>query len=230
MKFATFAAATLSLFTAIASAFNTIDFPLEGSVIEAGKPCQIKWEADTPGPVRVILRKGPRKNLGTVGQIVMLEKNFGIYNWDVPANTPAGKDYALEINWGETPGPDDVNYTGIFEITGGSGSSKEQKMSASSSAAPSSTGKSAPSGKAAPSSASPAASSGTSMPYPSTNSTSASGSSGSSSPTKSSPTKAPSKTGAVSTGAPHAQSSATKFTASACIVAVVVVAAAAFFH
>jgi len=77
----------------------------------------IKWDADTEGPVRITLRKGPRTNLDTLYQIVLLEYNWGNYTWDVPADTPAGKDYAFEMKWGQSPGPDDVNYTGLFEIT-----------------------------------------------------------------------------------------------------------------
>lgn len=118
MKF-TFAstAAAVTFCSSLVSAYNGFINPTEGEVIPAGKPYLIKWEADTPGPVNITLRKGPRKNLDTLYSIVMLEYNWGNYTWDVPADTPAAKDYAFEMKWGKNPGPDDVNYTGLFEIS-----------------------------------------------------------------------------------------------------------------
>lgn len=119
MKFFVSAAAATTFFAALASAYNGFAGPAEGEAIPAGKPYVIKWTADTEGPVYLTLRKGPRTNLDTLYQIVMLEYNWGNYTWDVPADTPAGKDYAFEMKWGKDPRPEDVNYTGLFEITSG---------------------------------------------------------------------------------------------------------------
>ncbi|RPB29197.1 hypothetical protein L211DRAFT_845193 [Terfezia boudieri ATCC MYA-4762] len=117
MKFFVSATTAVTFFAVLASAYNGFANPAEGEVIPAGKPYLIKWTADTEGPVALTLRKGPRNNLDTLYQIVMLEYNWGNYTWDVPANTPAGKDYAFEMKWGKDPRPEDVNYTGHFEIT-----------------------------------------------------------------------------------------------------------------
>jgi hypothetical protein len=117
MKFFVSVTAAATFFATLASAYNGFANPAEGEVVPAGKPYLIKWTADTPGPVSITLRKGPRTHLDTLYQIVMLEYNWGNYTWDVPADTPAGKDYAFEMKWGKNPGPEDVNYTGLFEIT-----------------------------------------------------------------------------------------------------------------
>ena len=91
MKFFVSATAAVTFFAALASAYNGFANPAEGEVVPAGKPYLIKWTADTEGPVCLTLRKGPRTNLDTLYQIVMLEYNWGNYTWDVPADTPAGK-------------------------------------------------------------------------------------------------------------------------------------------
>lgn len=85
----------------------------------AGKDYLLKWAANTPGPVTITLREGNTGNLQDVGQIVMLEKNWGNYTWAVPKEQKPGKDYALQIQWGVKPAPGDENYSGKFEIVSG---------------------------------------------------------------------------------------------------------------
>lgn len=117
MKFFASATTAATFFAGLASAYNGFITPAEGDVAQAGKPCLIKWVADTEGQVTITLMKGARKNLDEISQVVMLEYNWGNYTWDIPADTPAGKDYALKLKWGKDPRPEDVNYTGLFEIT-----------------------------------------------------------------------------------------------------------------
>ena len=82
--------AAVSILATITSAANTILNPAEGEKVPAGKPYLIKWEADTPGPVAINLRRGESANLQDLGQIVMLEFNWGNYSWSVPADREAG--------------------------------------------------------------------------------------------------------------------------------------------
>jgi len=116
MKFITSVFAAASLLATLVSAKNGFITPETGAKVKAGEPCLITWTADTPGPIDIILGKGDSKNLDSKGRIVLLMTNFGNYTWDVPADTPAGDDYAFMIKWGAEPGPDDINYTGLFSI------------------------------------------------------------------------------------------------------------------
>ena len=97
MKFFVSAATAAALFAALASASNTLLTPKEAEVVKSGEPYLMMWEADTPGPVTLTLRKGDSKNLDTLYDIVMLEYNWGNYTWDVPANTENGKVYYTPI-------------------------------------------------------------------------------------------------------------------------------------
>ena len=79
--------AAVSILATITSAANTILNPAEGEMVPAGKPYLIKWEADTPGPVFINLRRGENTNLQ---DLVMLEFIWGNYSWSVPADQVAG--------------------------------------------------------------------------------------------------------------------------------------------
>jgi hypothetical protein len=69
----------------------------------------------------LILRKGPGNNIGVVGPIVDSIQNSGSYHWNIPANLPAGLDYAVQIIIGPAAnvanvGPDAYNFTPLLEL------------------------------------------------------------------------------------------------------------------
>jgi hypothetical protein len=69
----------------------------------------------------LILRKGPGNNIGVVGPIVDSIQNSGSYLWNIPANLPAGLDYAVQIIVGPAAnvanvGPDQYNFTPLLEL------------------------------------------------------------------------------------------------------------------
>ncbi|KAG8530810.1 uncharacterized protein KY384_004167 [Bacidia gigantensis] len=121
-------------FVAHAVAQSKLAFTTLPSSVKAGDSVSLKWAGgDANQPVTITLKKGSASNLQTVGFVVQ-NANGNSYTWAVPVNTPSASDYALQI----TQDGDQINYTGLFSITGGT-SGSASGTSASVTAAASST-------------------------------------------------------------------------------------------
>ncbi|CAO3667633.1 unnamed protein product [Umbelopsis vinacea] len=150
-------AAIAALAVAAVSAQTTppvsITSPLTGTVYTAGGQALITWTNPTTQTLpQIQLAKGPANALQPVGQVASnVQTSDGKYTWTIPADTPAGSDYAFEL--GASP---NIAYSGFFTIKSGSGGSSSSNSTSSGSAAGSTAGGS--SGSAAASGSSPSAS------------------------------------------------------------------------
>ncbi|ORZ16234.1 Ser-Thr-rich glycosyl-phosphatidyl-inositol-anchored membrane family-domain-containing protein [Absidia repens] len=167
------AAALISVVSAQSSSTPIISVtaPLQGASYKAGDKAVISWINPTVDSIsQIVLAKGSSNALQPVTTIASnVKADSGSYTWNIPADTPAGSDYAFEF--GTSP---NLAFTGQFSITAGSGGSSNSSSSASgsgSSASGSSSSSASGSGSSKPSGSSSASGSGSS----------ASGSSGSSS-------------------------------------------------
>lgn len=133
----------------------SITSPLTGTVYTAGGQALITWTNPTvPTLGQIQLAKGPATALQPVGQVATnVQTSDGKYTWTIPADTPAGTDYAFEL--GTSP---NIAYSGFFTIKAGSGTSSNSTSSGAASSG------SAPSGGAAASGSSPSASGSASSP------------------------------------------------------------------
>ncbi|KAI9283568.1 Ser-Thr-rich glycosyl-phosphatidyl-inositol-anchored membrane family-domain-containing protein [Umbelopsis sp. AD052] len=129
----------------------SITSPLTGTVYTAGGQALITWtNPTTPTLGQIQLAKGPATALQPVGQVASnVQTSDGKYTWTIPADTPAGTDYAFEL--GTSP---NIAYSGFFTINAASGGSSNSTGSGSSSSG--AAGASA-SGSAAASGSSPSA-------------------------------------------------------------------------
>lgn len=115
-------AAIAALAVAAVSAQTTpvsITSPLSGSSFKAGGQAMITWiNPTTQTLAQVQLVQGPASALQPVAQVATnVNTADGKLTWTVPANTPAGSDYAFEL--GASP---NIAYSGFFSITAGDGS------------------------------------------------------------------------------------------------------------
>ncbi|KAF3481994.1 extracellular matrix protein [Arthroderma uncinatum] len=86
------------------------------SNLVAGKPFEVKWTGGAPGaPVTITLRKGPSDDLKDVA-VLTSSATGGSYTFTPSTSLVSGPDYALQITQGSQ-----INYTGLFSITGGTG-------------------------------------------------------------------------------------------------------------
>ncbi|KAJ2960238.1 hypothetical protein NQZ79_g4354 [Umbelopsis isabellina] len=115
-------AAIAALAVAVVSAQTTtpvsITSPLQGSSYKAGGQATITWINPTTATLaQVQLVQGPATALQPVAQVATnVNTADGKLTWTVPANTPAGSDYAFEL--GSSP---NIAYSGFFSITAGDG-------------------------------------------------------------------------------------------------------------
>lgn len=118
-------AAAAALAQAATLAIN--NFPAAGVV--AGTTYPITYTpADANAPVTFTLKNGAANDLQTVA-VLTTSATGGSWSWTVDANLPNG-DYAMEIRQGE-----EVNYIGLFPLTGGSTSSSVASSSSASASA-----------------------------------------------------------------------------------------------
>ncbi|KAM5442974.1 hypothetical protein MferCBS31731_001847 [Microsporum ferrugineum] len=93
-----------------------ISFTSFPSSLQAGKPCEITWTGGNPqAPVTITLRKGESTNLKDVA-VLTSSATGGRYTFTPSTSLVNGPDYALQISQGG-----EINYTGLFTISGGSG-------------------------------------------------------------------------------------------------------------
>ncbi|RUS18860.1 hypothetical protein BC937DRAFT_88255 [Endogone sp. FLAS-F59071] len=94
--------------------------PLTGTTYQAGKPAIIAWIQPTVTNFsQIVLAQGNPNALTTLAIIATnIPAANGTFTWDIPSNTPAGANYALEI--GTQP---NVEYSGLFTILASDGSS-----------------------------------------------------------------------------------------------------------
>ncbi|MDI1491366.1 MAG: hypothetical protein OHK93_002575 [Ramalina farinacea] len=118
--------------SAIAQTSNRISFTqTPPSSVKAGSSVTLKWSGGNDQPVTITLKQGDPNNLQTVSLITGNGMN-GQYVWTPSTSLPSSDNYALQIIQDDT----DINYTGLFAITGGSSSSSgSATASATSSAA-----------------------------------------------------------------------------------------------
>jgi hypothetical protein len=127
-------AAIAALAVAAVSAQTTtpvsITSPLTGSSFKAGGQATITWiSPNTPTLSIVQLVKGPASALQPVGQVATNVNTADLkLTWTVPADTPAGTDYAFEL--GASP---NIAYSGFFSITAADGTASNSTSSGSAS-------------------------------------------------------------------------------------------------
>ncbi|SAL96465.1 hypothetical protein [Absidia glauca] len=165
MKFTSVIAA--ALITVGVSAQNSpiisVTAPLQGASYKAGDKAIISWVNPSVDSIsQIVLAKGSSNALQPVTTIATnVPAASGSYTWNIPADTPAGSDYAFEF--GTSP---QLAFTGQFSITGGtpgagsgsSNSSSGSSGSSGSSSSSSSSGGSSSSPSDSKSSGSPASS------------------------------------------------------------------------
>ncbi|CAO3593579.1 unnamed protein product [Absidia cylindrospora] len=149
MKLSTVVVAALfSMVSAQSSgAIISVTAPLQGASYKAGDKAIISWINPSVESIsQIVLAKGGSTSLQPVTTIATnVPASSGSYTWNIPADIPAGSDYAFEF--GTSP---NLAFTGQFSITGGGGgggaSSSSNSSVPNSSAAASGTGSSVPSG------------------------------------------------------------------------------------
>ncbi|ORY02805.1 hypothetical protein K493DRAFT_196122, partial [Basidiobolus meristosporus CBS 931.73] len=120
-----FLCATFSALFYYAEASPSITSPL-GSNWQAGTTQTITWidngdKEGMPEYFDLYLMAGKMTALQQVGVIATnITTKPGQYKWDIPKETPSGKDYAIRIG-----APPSVSYSPYFEISGGAGSRPE---------------------------------------------------------------------------------------------------------
>ncbi|KAI9243524.1 hypothetical protein BY458DRAFT_530585 [Sporodiniella umbellata] len=132
-------AAILALAAATVSAQGntnivSITSPLTGTVYTAGKTAIISWVPVSGNSATVIpkitLAKGASTSLQPLGDIATnVQISAGTYSWNIPADTQAGTDYALEF--GQSP---NISFTGQFTIKAADGSANTGSTASSSAA------------------------------------------------------------------------------------------------
>lgn len=60
---------------------NAISKPGIDDPVEAGKPYTIEWKADTPGPISIVLLRGPSKNVKPIDTLADKIDNKGTFEW-----------------------------------------------------------------------------------------------------------------------------------------------------
>ncbi|KAK9765528.1 hypothetical protein K7432_006068 [Basidiobolus ranarum] len=99
----------------------SITSPL-GSNWQAGTTQTITWidnqdKKEMPEYADLYLMAGKITALQPVGNIATnITTKPGQYKWEIPKETPSGKDYAIRIG-----SPPDIYYSPYFEISGGTG-------------------------------------------------------------------------------------------------------------
>lgn len=84
--------------------------------LTAGQSVTLKWVGGTDAPATITLRKGASTDLQDVEVLTDNAAN-GEFSWTPPADLQNSNDYAFQISQG-----DDVNYTALLPLTGGSDS------------------------------------------------------------------------------------------------------------
>ncbi|ORY02806.1 hypothetical protein K493DRAFT_346526 [Basidiobolus meristosporus CBS 931.73] len=124
-----FLCATFSALFYYAEASPSITSPL-GSNWQAGTTQTITWidngdKEGMPEYFDLYLMAGKMTALQQVGVIATnITTKPGQYKWDIPKETPSGKDYAIRIG-----APPSVSYSPYFEISGGAGSRPDSNVS-----------------------------------------------------------------------------------------------------
>ncbi|KIW83540.1 hypothetical protein Z517_02785 [Fonsecaea pedrosoi CBS 271.37] len=95
-----------------------IAFTSVPAVVVAGQSYNISWAGGDGSPVTITLREGDPDDLKTIATLAdsVTENSFV---WNVSLSLVTASDYALQI----TQGQDSINYSGLFSIAGGSGTS-----------------------------------------------------------------------------------------------------------
>jgi len=103
---------------AYALAQTKIAFTSVPAVAVAGDSYNITWGGGDGSAVTITLRQGDPNDLNTIATLADgVTENF--FLWKVSESLDPASDYALQI----TQGQDGINYSGLFSIAGGSGSS-----------------------------------------------------------------------------------------------------------
>lgn len=96
----------------IAGGANAFTYPLGDVPLTAGKPVEIKWQANYGDKVTITLRKGDDKNnLDALVDVAVDVANSGSYKWTPSKELEGAENYALEIVSGNSN-----NFTPKFEI------------------------------------------------------------------------------------------------------------------
>ncbi|KLJ06499.1 hypothetical protein EMPG_10096 [Blastomyces silverae] len=104
-------ASALLVAAAVAQSISFTSFP-EG--VQAGEPVTITWTGGSDEPITLTLMKGPSDDLQEVETLTSSGQD-GTYTWTPESDIVNGDNYALRITQG-----DDINYTNLFGISGGS--------------------------------------------------------------------------------------------------------------
>ncbi|KUL86473.1 hypothetical protein ZTR_08112 [Talaromyces verruculosus] len=80
----------------------------------AGQPVTLKWVGGSDAPATITLRKGASTDLQEI-QTLSSSATNGEFNWTPPADLQNADDYAFQITQG-----DEINYTGLLPLSGGS--------------------------------------------------------------------------------------------------------------
>ncbi|KAK5213449.1 hypothetical protein LTR41_001028 [Exophiala xenobiotica] len=101
-----------------ALAQTKIAFTQVPAVVVAGESYNITWGRGDGTSVTITLREGDPNDLKTIGTLAdSVSGDF--FLWTVSKDLKTASDYALQI----TQGQNDINYSGLFSLTGGTGSS-----------------------------------------------------------------------------------------------------------
>ncbi|ORZ05217.1 Ser-Thr-rich glycosyl-phosphatidyl-inositol-anchored membrane family-domain-containing protein [Absidia repens] len=145
-------AALVSMVSAQSSgAIISVTAPLQGASYKAGDKAIISWINPSVESIsQIVLAKGGSTSLQPVTTIATnVPASSGSYTWNIPADIPAGSDYAFEF--GTSP---NLAFTGQFSITGGGGGGGASSSSNSSAGAGAPKSSAAASGSSLPSGAS----------------------------------------------------------------------------
>lgn len=90
--------------------------------LTAGQPVTLKWTGGSDAPATITLRKGESTDLHDV-QVLSSDATNGVFTWTPPADLQNAGDYAFQISQG-----DEINYTSLLPLSGGSDTPKENTL------------------------------------------------------------------------------------------------------
>lgn len=116
----------LAIAPLLATALAKVAFTSVPAVAVVSQSYNISWAGGDGTSVTLTLRRGDPANLATISTIAD-QASGSYYIWTVPSTLQSGNDYALQI----TQGQSDINYSGLFTISGASSTSSSANSSAS---------------------------------------------------------------------------------------------------
>ncbi|MCJ1463922.1 hypothetical protein MMC07_002531 [Pseudocyphellaria aurata] len=124
MLFAKTLAVGASFVVAALAQAKIISFTTLPTSVKAGVPTELKWIGGDNSAVTITLRQGDSNDLKDVA-VLTSTGTGGSFTWTPSKSLPDADNYALQISQGS-----EINYTGLFSLSGGGSSTGSSSASA----------------------------------------------------------------------------------------------------